>query len=522
MNIAVYTRKSVYSEKSDSVKNQDRMCRDYIKVHFPDDKHTFVTYEDEAFTGANTKRPALQKMMQNIENGLIDFLIVYQLDRLSRNVKDFSNIYSILEEKNVGFISVKENIDTSTPLGKAMMYVSVVFAQMERETIANRVYDNMTGLAEQGWWMAGNPPYGYKRCKVTENGKTHTTIEAVPEQVAYVTDIFKLAQRKQLSLQGLETYCKQNKIKTQNDKFMSTTQLHKLLTMPFCAPTTKKIYEHYAQKGCIMVNPIEQWDGSHGVMIYGRSTERNKKHTLQPPEKWRVAIGKHKSFIDEDLWLDVQQMFTNNKFDKRKNHETTLLKGVLRCKCGRLMQLARKKRVNGEYSTWYYCPKSNRQGKDQCDMSQINVNLLDNQVIKIFESIEHDPKLIYKYLEHGDTKTNASTLKTLQSEATALEKRINNLSAAISGNQSSTAIKYLMQDIETLDNKLSVTNRKIAELQATELLEEKNKKTAKEKYETITDLLANFDSFTADEKNIIAKKVIKKCVWDGETLFLTL
>ena len=77
-------------------------------------------------------------MLSFIKGGFCDVLVVYQLDRLSRDVRDFANIYALLEEHGVMFISIKENIDTTTPIGRAMMYVTVVFAQMERETIAAR------------------------------------------------------------------------------------------------------------------------------------------------------------------------------------------------------------------------------------------------------------------------------------------------------------------------------------------------------------------------------------------------
>lgn len=219
MKVAIYTRKSVFSDKSDSVKNQARMCRDYISMHFDGD-HVYSIYEDEAYTGANTERPALQNLIDDIKLGAVDFLIVYQLDRLSRNVRDFANIYDILTEHKVGFASVKESIDTNTPIGETMMYMSVVFAQMERKTIATRVYDNMVGLAGSGWWVGGNPPYGYRRLKVVDSvGKKHTTIEPVPEQAERVCWFFREFVTGQYSLQGFETYCKHRNITTPRGGF---------------------------------------------------------------------------------------------------------------------------------------------------------------------------------------------------------------------------------------------------------------------------------------------------------------
>ena len=156
MKFAIYGRKSVYSDHSDSVDNQFRMCREYVAFRFSGKVDIIEQYSDEDYTGANTDRPDLQRLLSDVKAGLVDVLVVYQLDRLSRDVRDFSNIYSLLEEKHVMFVSIKENIDTNTPIGKAMMYVTVVFAQMERETIAARVTDNMLGLAKKGYWTGGN------------------------------------------------------------------------------------------------------------------------------------------------------------------------------------------------------------------------------------------------------------------------------------------------------------------------------------------------------------------------------
>ena len=178
--------------------------------------------------------------------------MVYQLDRLSRDVRDFANIYALLEEHGVMFISIKENIDTTTPIGRAMMYVTVVFAQMERETIAARVTDNMLGLAKKGYWTGGNPPVGYVRKHIVVNGKKHCSIEVDPDGARYVTQIFDTFLAYNCSLQGMETRFKNQGIRTQSGKFFSTTQLHKMLTMPYCVEATPEVYDFYAAKGCIM------------------------------------------------------------------------------------------------------------------------------------------------------------------------------------------------------------------------------------------------------------------------------
>ena len=118
MHFAIYGRKSVYSDKSDSISNQLKMCREYIDIKFHRQVESITEYTDDGLTGANTNRPQLKALLTDITDGLLDALVVYQLDRLSRDVKDFSNIYATLEEHHIMFISLKENIDT-TKIGRA-------------------------------------------------------------------------------------------------------------------------------------------------------------------------------------------------------------------------------------------------------------------------------------------------------------------------------------------------------------------------------------------------------------------
>lgn len=522
MIFASYGRKSIYSDHSDSVKNQHRMNRDYANFHFPGKVDSFLTYEDEGMTGANTNRPDLKRLMKDIESGIISALIVYQLDRLSRDVRDFSNIYAFLEEHNVQFISVKENIDTSTPIGKAMMYVSVVFAQMERETTANRVFDNMVGLSDDGWWVGGNPPLPYRRKRIdAPDGKNHVTIVLDESEVRDLRSMYNLFLAKNFSLQGFETYLKTKGIKTRNGKFYSTNQLYKLLTMPYCVSATADIYDFYKEKGCIMSerSPREKWDGSVGVMVYGRTTERRKKHELQPPEKWRVCLGKHEPCIDPSTWLSVQNQFTHNVFNKTMQYPIPLLKGSLRCSCGRLMTLARKKRVDGSVSTWYCCPKRIRQGTEYCDMSSVKSEFLDNKALEIFKNINQDPDSIDQYLLSSFAPNFSQNDRVkIENQILSVQSKIQNLTVALSDSHDTAAIKYIVHAIDDLDSELNQLNRRLVELRRLES-DVTDTEVVKER---VSRLVNNFDSFSPGERNVIVKSVLQKCVWDGHSLFLSL
>lgn len=521
MRFANYGRKSVYSDKSDSVDNQFRMCKEYVDFRFPNESNQITTYSDEDYTGANTDRPGLKAMIQDIKDGMFDALIVYQLDRLSRDVRDFSNLYALLEENHVLFLSIKESIDTNTPIGKAMMYVTVVFAQMERETIAQRVSDNMLGLAKKGYWTGGNPPYGYVRERIEVNGKKHVTIVPDPEGVKYVKWIFDTFLVNDYSLQGMETAFRQQGIKTLSGKFFSTTQLHKILTMPYCVPTTPEVYDFYEAKGCKMAQPREAWCGQSGVIIYGRTTEKNKKHSAQPPEEWTVCIGYHEPFMDPQKWLRVQERFSNNKFDKTMKYDVPLLKGVLRCKCGGLMQVARKKLV-ASVSSHYYCIKRQRQGTEVCDMRMLKTEVLDNEVLDIFRQIEADPAVIRSYVAHSAPQNEPVDTSSIQREIARYEARIGRLTATLADAEGGSAAKYILEEIERQDKNVQALKRELELARMEERKNQEKKKTAEQTAAEIGKMIRGLDNLSASDRNAVIKEVVKECVWDGETLYLKL
>jgi len=523
MNFAIYARKSIYSDKSDSIKNQVRMCREYIRMKY-NDIGSVLEYYDEGLTGANTNRPELQRLLADIKDGLIDVLAVYQLDRLSRDVRDFSNICGLLNEKRVEFISVKENIDTSTPIGKAMTYITMVFAQLERESIAQRVTDNMIGLAKRGYWTGGNPPYGYVRQRINVEGKKHVTIVADPDAVKWVKGIFADFLDNEYSLQGMETAYKRAGIKTQNGAFFSTTQLYKILTMPYCVADTPEVYDYYESLGCIMDadSPRSAWDGTHGVMIYGRSTEKNKKHELQPKSAWQVCIGHHEPFMDADTWLKAQAQLKRNKFVRKRVYDIPLLKGTLRCgKCGRLMQVSRKKRVDGSVFSAYYCLTRMRKGIEFCDVGQTDITLLDREVMAVFAGIEADPKMIEQYAKDpDDAQTDA--LVDYTEEIATMDAQIGRLTRSLADAEESSAAKYIVAEIERLDRDISALRRE-QELQEIKQKREKNRqKSTSQKAQDIKNIMKDLSGFTADEKNRVVKEVVRELTWDGDTLFIKL
>ena len=149
--IAIYSRKSRYTGKGESIGNQIDLCREYIRTHYGDAAaQKAVVFEDEGFSGGNLNRPDFKKMMTAAKDRKFKAIVVYRLDRISRNISDFSSLIEELGRLGIDFVSIRESFDTSSPMGRAMMYIASVFSQLERETIAERIRDNMHELAKTG------------------------------------------------------------------------------------------------------------------------------------------------------------------------------------------------------------------------------------------------------------------------------------------------------------------------------------------------------------------------------------
>ena len=161
--IAIYSRKSKFTGKGESIGNQVELCKEYVRNMFGEaDADRCVVFEDEGFSGGNLKRPDFQRMMEEVRKRKFKAIIVYRLDRISRNISDFTGLIDELNKLDVSFVSIREQFDTSTPMGRAMMFIISVFSQLERETIAERIRDNMHELAKTGRWLGGNTPTGFK------------------------------------------------------------------------------------------------------------------------------------------------------------------------------------------------------------------------------------------------------------------------------------------------------------------------------------------------------------------------
>lgn len=385
MNVAIYSRKSKLTDKGESVENQIKI----IKSYFHDKDINFEVFEEEGFSGKNTKRPSFNLMMKKVELKQFDIVAVYKLDRIARNVIDFAKIYEKFEKYNVKFLSVTEQFDTSTPMGRMMMYVIATFAEIERENLVSRVIDNKKELAKLGQWSGGTPPIGYKAIKENLNNKKVPYLSLDDEMVHIPKLIFKWFLDG-YSLEGIS-----KKLYTDLNYKLARPNVARLLSNPVYVKNDKKIREYYSSKNIYVHNNLK-----------GDSLIRNifKDETI-------IASSKHKPIISSDDFIKTQLLFKEKTIaPKPRISSKTFL--AQRVKCG-------------------YCNKPYRidvvHGKDivrkQCKCGKnINVKSLENLVLDYLQSVVD-----------GNIEIKENDTTELQISKKALEKKINKNTKLLNG-----------------------------------------------------------------------------------------
>ena len=429
---AIYARKSKQTETGDSIENQIKICSNYLQNIGIENT---LIYKDEGFSGKNTVRPEFLKMLKDVKQKKFTTIISYRLDRISRNVSDFSKLITDLEELNISFISVVEQFDTSNAMGKAMMYICSVFSQLERETITQRVKDNMYGLAENGYWLGGEPPTGFKSqhdsfVDASSNTRAFSILSPIDNELALV----KLVYTEYLnrgSLSQVEKYMLSNNIKTKNEKDWSKGTLRSVLSSPAYVRADDTTVDYLKNLG-ITIYGLP--DKIHGILNYRRRIGKSGK--FRSPDKWIYAMSSHEGIIDADIWLRVQLQLEKNKTKSPAlgTSHTALLSGIIRCeKCNSFMKIAyAKESLNSGQKTFYYkCSLKHNSGKTRCDNKNVNGVDLDRMLLNKLKEIALDKTILIRELEKYKSELHSSSkdiiFKDLQQTFNKNTGMINNL-----------------------------------------------------------------------------------------------
>ncbi|GKU24022.1 recombinase family protein [Clostridium folliculivorans] len=524
MKAAIYSRKSIFTGKGDSIENQIELCKQYgSNLGIKD----YIIYEDEGFSGGNTNRPRFQQLLKDAKKNLFNVLICYRLDRISRNVADFSTTLDMLQKYNINFISIREQFDTTTPMGRAMIYIASVFAQLERETIAERVRDNMLQLAKSGRWLGGQEPFGFAAERVTyidSEFKERSLMQLCP--LKSELNIINLIFSKYLELRSLSKvsrYLNSSNIKGKNGGQWSTMQLRRILTSPLYVKSSETTNNFLKQSG---MNVFGDANGN-GYLTYNKTKNITTDRDIT---EWIVAVSRHQGIINAEDWIKVQGILDKNREKRSKRlgtgDNTALLTGLLVCaKCGSSMKVKQghKSKNQNKRLDYYVCSAKDNSNGSRCDNKNIRVDILDNLLIKQIKAYDKDllisslSSLMQLYEKGTDEENHINALKTSINEK---EHIISNLVKQLALSEKEEISKYIIKEVEKLDTELKDLKFKFNNNYTTKITKSSFPKVSLfqetlcspgDEYEVIKDVI---------HKRNLLNTIIDTISWNGDTIEL--
>ena len=486
---AIYARKSVERVDSISIESQIEFCK--YETRGADHK----VYSDNGYSGKNTDRPAFSEMINDIKAGKISSVVVYKLDRISRSILDFSSMMELFQKYGVSFISATEKFDTSSPMGRAMLNICIVFAQLERETIQQRVSDAYSARCKKGFYMGGKIPYGFSKIPVMLQGVHTSKYIKVDSEAEDIQMIYEMYSEPVTTLgdvlRALPPYNKRGKL-------WSTARLSELIRNPAYCKADYNVYEFYKSQGANIYNTPEDFQGINGLYMFKGDNQNRKTWDLSGRE---IVIAPHEGLIDSDLWLKCRKKVLGNHQVRSSKPKNSWLCGFVKCKnCGYAAVIKKAKTRAGKY---FVC--SSAMSSKVCDGIGRTVYADEfEQAIKKEIENKIDSLSI-------TSPANSQTERNREAEKIRIEmgKLDDKIAVLVEKVESADVVlmKHINNKVAELDSQKQKLGSKLSELENAQPVFS---------VEKITDCMSVWDEMSFDDKRAIVKILIKKIFVDGD------
>jgi site-specific DNA recombinase len=486
---AVYTRKST-EEGLDQEFNSLDAQREAAEAYIASQKHEgwvclADAYDDGGFTGGNMDRPALKRLMADVEAGRVDCVVVYKVDRLSRSLLDFARIMEVLDKHRVSFVSVTQQFNTSTSTGRLMQNVLLSFAQFEREIIAERTRDKMSAARRRGKWVGGVPVLGYD---VDPQGGRIVVNEAEAKRVRVIFDLYVEKESLTETLRDVNRRRWTTKVwVTKKGKARGGT------------PFEKNTLFH------LLTNAIYVGKVDHRGTVYA---------------------GEHAAIVDEAVWDRVQKLLRRNGNAggrATRNKHGALLRGLLRCApCDAAMTHTYSQRGERRYR-YYVCSRAQKQGWNSCPTKSLPAGEIEKFVVDRVRAIGTDTTLRAEVLRQARAATQeqadrlAGDRRGLETE---LRRHAAEVKRLVGSTQRASATTARLAELQELTTD---TEQRLAEVKAQQAALERDRVDEAD----LTAALAAFDpiwdSLTPREQARVIHLLVERVAYDGthETVAVT-
>jgi site-specific DNA recombinase len=415
----------------------------------------YTLYVDDGYTGTKLDRPAMKRMRRHVEEGKLDMIVVYKLDRLGRKQLDVLHLLDFFEQFNVAFKSATEPFDTSTPLGKAMIGILAVFAQLERDMIIERTTSGRRQRVSSGLWYGGRPPFGYSWTKETES------LEILEDEAYVVKEIF--------------------------DQYLQGKS--RLAISDWAASQTNaRVFDHSVIRD-ILARPVYI-----GKLVNNGS----------------LVEGRHKAIIDDETFYKVQIESARRKEGMSPIGEY-LLTGLLKCGvCGAgVVHVIRTTNKNSKTYSYelYACKNQHVRAKDRgnnCSLGYRRRELVEAHVVEQMKALPNNQSDFKKAMSKNvEERFSDEVVKALREKLHIATVGLENLYDAVQNGD--IKMSFVVDRIKNLE-----ASREMIEKQLEDIKDETPKYLEPENfYLMINEVGELWDHCTYDERKMLIRKVVK-------------
>ncbi|MDO4265330.1 MAG: recombinase family protein [Eubacteriales bacterium] len=495
--VAVYSRKSVITNKGDSIGVQIKQSKDYAasQLNLPEE-YEFLEYSDKGLSGYYSDRPDFQRMLRDIDAGKIKAIACYKLDRISRKTSDLMRLLEYLERRDVILLVCSNNINTQISTSKIIIQVLAIIAEFERDILTERIQDNLMELAKDGRWMGGTTPTGFTKERVgTGSGKNKSAVSflvPIPEERILIKKLFQTFLDTR-SLNATATILNRE-YRTKNGAAFTMLAVKDILKNPIYCTADREAYLFFMDKGANISGDETDYDGLHGISAYNKTDQMKledenstffhprfvKATERKPVEEWIVSVGKHEGMISSATWIAAQDLLETiaERYNRPHRRTNALLAGLIFCPhCGKRLKVVPEsgRWQNGKPRFKYVCPGFR---KKECQFKAIDGVILDEFVVsKIADLSDRNNEYAEELFETRlsamiKDNTNEQEVRELEASIGSLK---NDIAAQVRNMREAdmTIRKFIQNDIAVMSAELEKKERLLNELSEEDMLHAK-------------------------------------------------